>query len=99
MTELSQKKWLTDEQHGFRSKRSTITSLLEFYEVVTESMDRDCAIDIFYFDVEKAFDTVPHEQLVAKPKTACSDCSIINWIIDYLSGQKRVMIRREITVA
>ena len=25
MTELSQKKWLTDVQHGFRSKRSTTT--------------------------------------------------------------------------
>ena len=38
----------------------------------------------------------PHEQLVAKLKTACSDCRIINWIIDYLSGRKqRVVIRGE----
>ena len=59
-------------------------------------MDRCCAIDIFYFDLEKAFDTVPHEQLVAKLKTACSDCRIINWIIDYLSVRKqRVVIRGE----
>ena len=36
--ELSQKKWLTDVQHGFRSKRSTTTSLLEFYEMVTETV-------------------------------------------------------------
>ena len=36
--------------------------------MVTETMDRGCAIDIFYFDLEKAFDTVPHEQLVAKLK-------------------------------
>ena len=34
------KKWLTGAQHGFRSKRSTTTSLLEFYEMVTETMDR-----------------------------------------------------------
>ena len=53
MTELSQKKWLTGVQNGFRSKRSTTTSLLEFYEMVTETMDRGCAIDIFYFDLEK----------------------------------------------
>ena len=45
-------------------------SLLEFYEMVTETMDRGCAIDIFYFDLEKAFNAVPHEQLVAKLKTA-----------------------------
>ena len=36
--------------------------------MVTETMDRGCAIDIFYFDLEKAFNTVPHEQLVAKLK-------------------------------
>ena len=43
MTELSQKKWLTDVQHGFKSKRSTTTSILEFYEMVTETMGRLCS--------------------------------------------------------
>ena len=69
-----------------------------FYEMVNVIMDRGCAIDIFYFDLEKAFDTVPREHLVAKLKTTCSDCRIINWIIDYLSGRKqRVVIRGEKT--
>ena len=59
-------------------------------------MDRDIAIDIFYSGLEKQFAIVPHEQLVAKLKTACSDCRIINWIIDYLSGRKqREVIRGE----
>ena len=93
--ELLEKKWLTDAQHGFRSKRSTTTSLLEFYEMVTETMDGGCAIDIFYFDLEKACNTVPHKQLVVKLITACSDCRIINWIINSLSGQKCVVIRGE----
>ena len=62
--------------------------------MVTETMDRCYAIDIFYFDLEKAFDTVPHEQLVAKLKTACYDCRIINWIIDYLSGRKQHVVTR-----
>ena len=61
--------------------------------MVTETMDRGCAIDIFHFHPEKVFDTTPHEEIVAKLKTACSDCRIINWIIDYLSGRKqRVLI-------
>ena len=55
-----------------------------------------CNRHFLFFYIEKAFDTVPHEQLVAKLKTACSDCRIINWIIDYLSGRKqRVVIRGE----
>ena len=40
--------------------------------MVTENMDRGCAIDIFYFDIKKGFNTLPHEQLVATPKTAYS---------------------------
>ena len=44
MTELSQNKWLADAQHGFTSKRSI---LLEFYNMVTETMDRSCATDIY----------------------------------------------------
>ena len=68
--------------------------------MVTKTMDRGYAIDIFYFDLEKAFDTVPHEQLVAKLKTAWRDCRIINWIIDYLSGRtQRVLITGEKSVA
>ena len=65
MIELSQNKWLTDAQHEFRSKRSTTTSLLEFDDMVTKTRDRGCAIDIFYFDLEKSFNTILHEQLVA----------------------------------
>jgi len=51
--------------------------------MVIEIMDTGCAIDIFYFDLEKAFDTIPHEQLVAKLKTACSDFKkeMNNWLI------------------
>ena len=60
--------------------------------MVIETMDRGCAIDIFYFDIEKAFDTIPHEQFVAKLKTACNDCGIINWIINYLSGRKQIVV-------
>ena len=62
--------------------------------MVPETMDIGCAIDIFYFDQAKAFETVPYKQLVAKLTTACSYCRLINWIIDYLSGRKqRVVIR------
>ena len=71
-------------------------TFLRVYEMVTETMDRGCVTVIFYFDLEKAFNTVPHKQLVAKLKTACSDGRIINWKIDYLNeGKQRVVIRSE----
>ena len=60
--------------------------------MVIENMDKGCATDI-YFYVEQAFNTIPHKNLVATLKTACSGCRMINWINDYLSGSKhRVLI-------
>ena len=82
--------------HSMGQIKRTTTSLLQIYENVTETLDSGCAIYIFYFDLEKAFDTSPHEQLVAKLKTACSVCRKRNWIINHLSGRKqRVVIRGE----
>jgi len=64
--------------------------------MVSETMNRGCAIYMFYFDLERSFDTIPHERLVAKLKTACNDCRIRNWIINYLSKRKqRVVITGE----
>jgi hypothetical protein len=39
-----------------------------------KTMNRGYAIDIFYFDLEKAFDIVLYKQLVAKLKAACNGC-------------------------
>jgi len=41
---------------GLDKKRSKGTSLLKFYEMVTEIMDRGCTVDMFYFDLVKGFD-------------------------------------------
>ena len=63
--------------------------------MVTETMDKCCAIEIFYFDGEKSVRHCPHEQLAAKLKTTCSDCKIINWIIIDLSRRKQNAVIRD----
>jgi hypothetical protein len=46
--------------------RSCTTNLLEFFEVVTGTVDRGDPFDIIFLDFAKAFDKVPKERLLAK---------------------------------
>ena len=57
-----------DSQHGFRNKRSCLTSLLDFFAQVIDTYDTDYnkAVDLVYLDFQKAFDKVPDERLMVK---------------------------------
>ena len=59
---------LTNAQHGFVQGRSCVTNLLEVLEHWTSSMDEGYGVDVIYLDYRKAFDTVPHQRLLAKLK-------------------------------
>ena len=53
---------LSQEQHGFRSKRSCLTQLLEYFWELENEHDNRNKIDVIYLDCKKAFDSVPHER-------------------------------------
>uniref|UniRef100_A0A1I8BVZ0 Reverse transcriptase domain-containing protein n=1 Tax=Meloidogyne hapla TaxID=6305 RepID=A0A1I8BVZ0_MELHA len=53
-------------QHGFRKSHSVSTQLLEVMDDFTYSLENKCLIDVIYFDLAKAFDTVPHSLLISK---------------------------------
>uniref|UniRef100_A0A4W3IXB0 Reverse transcriptase domain-containing protein n=1 Tax=Callorhinchus milii TaxID=7868 RepID=A0A4W3IXB0_CALMI len=57
---------IRDSQHGFVKGRSCLTSLLEFFDEVTERLGKGSGVDVVYKDFQKAFDKVPHERLVRK---------------------------------
>ena len=61
-------KLIGDNQHGFRNKRSCLTSLADFFAQVTDKYDTDNnkAVDLVRLDFQKAFDKVPHERLMLK---------------------------------
>jgi len=44
-------------QHGCIKGRSCLTNLISFYDQVTCLVDEGKAVDIFYMDFSKAFDT------------------------------------------
>ena len=67
---------LNKSQHGFTSKRSCVTNLLEFCDDVTGILDEGDPVDIVYLDFQKAFDKVPHKRLGCKLATHGIDGNI-----------------------
>ena len=58
---------LSDHQFGFTTGRSCVTQLLCCVQDWLESFEVGKPVDVFYLDLlQKAFDTVPHKQLLYK---------------------------------
>ena len=56
----------SNKQYGFIKGRSTVSQLLTLMDKWTEASEQGGQIDVIYTDLEKAFDKVPHNQLVRK---------------------------------
>jgi len=80
-------------QHGFMKGRSCLTSLISFYDQVTQLVDKGKAVDVVYLDFSMAFGTVPHsiflETLAAHGLDGCT----LFWIKNWLNGEvQRVVV-------
>ena len=53
-------------QHGFMKTRSCMTQILETLEEWTDLLDQNFSINVIYLDLQKAFDTIPHQRLLSK---------------------------------
>ncbi|GAB0181569.1 mitochondrial enolase superfamily member 1 [Grus japonensis] len=89
-------------QHGFTKGRSCLTNLMSLYDKVTRSVDEGKAVDVFYLDFSKAFDTtfyldfskaVSHSILPEKLAAHGLDRHTLHWVKNWLGGwAQRVVV-------
>ena len=85
MEHLTRNKLLADEQHGFVPNRNCITNLLTALEDWSALLEEGKAFDLIYTDFSKAFDSVPHAQLINKLKAMGITGDVLGWIKSFLT--------------
>ena len=89
MEHLLKNELLRSSQHGFMSRRSCLTNLLEFLEEVTKLVDAGHQVDLMYLDFSRAFDKVPHQRLMMKVKSLGVTGIVAGWIEAWLTGRQQ----------
>lgn len=80
---------LSDNQHGFRKNKSTITNLFDYTHYIAESLIHNKQVDSIYIDFRKAFDTVNISILIDKLLHIGINRKSIAWINSFLYKRKQ----------
>ena len=79
---------ISSSQFGFVKKRSTVQQLLTF-SFVFQSLDHKTQVDTIYLDIRKAFDNVPHSELLARLWSAGIVGKVWEFFKAYLSDHQQ----------
>ena len=87
-------KILTNLRNGFRSGRSCETQLLVITTThdLLSSFNSKSQIDVAILDFSKAFDTVPHADLLRKLEHYCVASIILLWITNFLNNRRQRVV-------
>ena len=59
----------------------------------TAALDEHYAVDVIYLDFKKAFDSVPHQELLTKIKSYGIEGNIFKWLSSFLHNRlQRVVL-------
>ena len=96
MTHLEANAILSDAQHDFRNGRSCETQLLLLLENLTKTLDNRRQVDLILTDFSKAFDKVPHQRLLLKPRNFGVQCPILDWLTCFVTKRTQPVALEEI---
>ena len=83
---------ISDNQHGFRKKRSCLTQLLSHIEHIYNCLNNNEEVDVIYLDYAKAFDKVDHQVLLAKLKRYGIGGNVLRWIENFLTNRSQTVL-------
>jgi len=83
---------ISNLQWGFQRNKSTVTALLSVTHDWFSILDKRSEVYCVFFDFQKAFDTVPHKQLMLKLKQLRLHPQLLQWIHNYLCYREQSVI-------
>ena len=83
---------LSNMQWGFQPGKGTVTALLSTTHEWFLDLEAGKEVCSVFFDLRKAFDSVPHRELVEKIRKLCIDPSLLIWIKNYLTGRHHKVV-------
>jgi hypothetical protein len=89
--ELEHKNYFDDRQLGFRRGFSCETQLLGLVEEIAGAIDDNSRIDAIFLDFAKAFDKVPHSNLIRKLDNIIDNKKLVNFVRSFLEDRKQVV--------
>ena len=93
MKHLEQHAILTDVQHGFRARRSTVTQLILAIHDMAKTIQDNKSIHAVVLDFSKAFDKVPHKRLITKLQYYGIHGSLLCWFESFLTNRSQTVVR------
>ena len=91
MKYLLENSLITRHRHGFISKRSTCTQLLECIQDWQFEITNKITTDVLYIDFARAFDSVVHSKLLVKLKSYGIGYELLNWFQNFLTGRSQMV--------
>ena len=94
MNHLSQNNLLSDNQHGFRSRRSCETQLIATVQELAKNMSsgKQILVDAILLDFSKALDKVRHRRLLMKLDHYGIRGTTLKWIQNFLIGRTQQVL-------
>ena len=78
---------ISNSQHDFFPKKSTLTNLLEYQSFLNESFSNRCQVVSVYTDFSKAFDRVNHRLLIRKMNKLGFNDKTLKWLSSFLADR------------
>ena len=82
---------LSPAQSGFRQHHSMESAVIYFTDEIRRNVDAGRLTGVLFVDLKKAFDTIPHKELISKLERFGFVDNLITWFTNYLSNRSQVV--------
>ena len=83
---------IASHQWGFQPGKSSVSALIDVVHHWSLALDQRKEVAAVFFDLRKAFDSVPHKPLLDKLKSIGLSEYLVKWICSYLSNREQHVV-------